>query len=155
MNFETAIKKLYNSPQVKSKLLQYPNPQDLMQDALMKILKANRDFIMELINKGEFLPYFLKTIENTAKEKKALILCKELEIEIENEDYIEININFAELEKKKYFYAKILEVYLEQGSIRKVCQKTKIKKNSVFISLNNIKKLIKNEPEKYLITTKI
>ena len=127
--------------------------EDIKQNAFLKLIQVNNSLILELYNSGKLNAYAYRVIINEFKDyiKKNKESVGIENIELKNEEYEEININFESLE---WHEAEILKLR-EQHTLRGIEQLTKISHNTINSILNNISKKIINGKEKYTTTTKI
>lgn len=127
--------------------------EDIKQNAFLKLIQVNSSLVLELYNSGKLNAYAYRIIINEFKDfiKKNKESIGIENIELKNEEYEEININFESLE---WHEAEILKLR-EQHTLRGIEQLTKISHNTINSILNNISKKIINGKEKYTTTTKI
>jgi DNA-directed RNA polymerase specialized sigma24 family protein len=127
--------------------------EDIKQNAFLKLIQVNNSLLLELYNSGKLNAYAYRVIINEFKDfiKKNKESVGIENIELKNEEYEEININFDNLE---WHEAELLKLR-EQHTLRGIEQLTKISHNTINSILNNISKKIKNGKEKYTTTTKI
>jgi DNA-directed RNA polymerase specialized sigma24 family protein len=140
------IERVVNTLQVTCK-------EDIKQNAFLKLIQVNSSLVLELYNSGKLNAYAYRIIINEFKDfiKKNKESVEIENIELKNEEYEEININFDNLE---WYEAEILKLR-EQHTLRGIEQLTKISHNTINSILNNISKKIINGKEKYTTTTKI
>lgn len=127
--------------------------EDIKQNAFLKLIQVNSSLVLELYNSGKLNAYAYRIIINEFKDfiKKNKESIGIENIELKNEEYEEININFESLE---WHEAELLKLR-EQHTLRKIEQLTNISHNTINSILNNISKKIKNGKEKYTTTTKL
>jgi DNA-directed RNA polymerase specialized sigma24 family protein len=127
--------------------------EDIKQNAFLKLIQVNNSLLFELYNIGKLNAYAYRVIINEFKDfiKKNKESVGIENLELKNEEYEEININFDSLE---WYEAEILKLR-EQHTLRGIEQLTKISYNTINSILNNISKKIINGKEKYTTTTKI
>ena len=127
--------------------------EDIKQNAFLKLIQVNSSLVLELYNSGKLNAYAYRIIINEFKDfiKKNKESIGIENIELKNEDYEEININFESLE---WHEAEILKLR-EQHTLRGIEQLTKISHNTINSILNNISKKIINGKDRYTTTTKI
>jgi len=126
---------------------------DIKQNAFIKLMQVNNSLIFDLDNTNKLKGYAYRVIINEFKDfiKKSRVSVQIENIELKNEDYEEININFESLE---WHEAEILKLR-EQHTLRGIEQLTKISHNTINSILNNISKKIINGKERYTTTTRI
>ena len=127
--------------------------EDIKQNAFLKLIQVNNSLILELYNSGKLNAYAYRVIINEFKDfiKKNKESVGIENIELKNEEYEEININFDSLE---WYESELLKLR-EQHTLRGIEQLTNISHNTINSILNNISKKIINGKEKYTTTTKI
>lgn len=127
--------------------------EDIKQNAFLKLIQVNNSLVLELYNSGKLNAYAYRIIINEFKDfiKKNKESIGIENIELKNEEYEEININFDNLE---WHEAEILKLR-EKHTLRGIEQLTNISHNTINSILNNISKKIKNGKEKYTTTTKV
>jgi len=127
--------------------------EDIKQNAFLKLIQVNNSLLLELYNSGKLNAYAYRVIINEFKDfiKKNKESIGIENIELKNEDYEEININFDLLE---WHESEILKLR-EKHTLRGIEQLTNISHNTINSIINNISKKIKNGKEKYTTTTKI
>ena len=127
--------------------------EDIKQNAFLKLIQVNSSLVLELYNSGKLNAYAYRIIINEFKDfiKKNKESIGIENIELKNEEYEEININFESLE---WHEAEILKLR-EQHTLRGIEQLTKISHNTINSILNNISKKIINGKDRYTTTTKI
>ena len=127
--------------------------EDIKQNAFLKLIQVNNSLLLELYNSGKLNAYAYRVIinefKNFIKKNKESIGIEN--IELKNEEYEEININFESLE---WYESELLKLR-EQHTLRGIEQLTNISHNTINSILNNISKKIINGKEKYTTTTKI
>ena len=127
--------------------------EDIKQNAFLKLIQVNYSLLLELYNSGKLNAYAYRVIINEFKDfiKKNKESVGIENIELKNEEYEEININFDSLE---WYESELLKLR-EQHTLRGIEQLTNISHNTINSILNNISKKIINGKEKYTTTTKI
>lgn len=127
--------------------------EDIKQNAFLKLIQVNSSLVLELYNSGKLNAYAYRIIINEFKDfiKKNKESIGIENIELKNEEYEEININFESLE---WHEVEILKLR-KQHTLRGIEQLTNISHNTINSILNNISKKIKNGKEKYTTTTKL
>lgn len=127
--------------------------EDIKQNAFLKLIQVNNSLLLELYNSGKLNAYAYRVIINEFKDfiKKNKESIGIENIELKNEEYEEININFDSLE---WYESELLKLR-EQHTLRGIEQLTNISHNTINSILNNISKKIINGKEKYTTTTKI
>jgi len=127
--------------------------EDIKQNAFLKLIQVNNSLLLELYNSGKLNAYAYRVIINEFKDfiKKNKESVGIENIELKNEEYEEININFESLE---WYESELLKLR-EQHTLRGIEQLTNISHNTINSIINNISKKIKNGKEKYTTTTKI
>lgn len=127
--------------------------EDIKQNAFLKLIQVNNSLLLELYNSGKLNAYAYRVIINEFKDfiKKNKESVGIENIELKNEEYEEININFDSLE---WYESELLKLR-EQHTLRGIEQLTNISHNTINSILNNISKKIINGKEKYTTTTKI
>ena len=127
--------------------------EDIKQNAFLKLIQVNNSLLLELYNTGKLNAYAYRVIINEFKDfiKKNKESVGIENIELKNEEYEEININFESLE---WYESELLKLR-EQHTLRGIEQLTNISHNTINSIINNISKKIKNGKEKYTTTTKI
>lgn len=149
------ISELYQDKDINKVINTLPNnfKEDVKQNAFLIICKMNDNFVLDLHSRGKLKGYTYKVIIN---EFKAVVAKYNTSvgienIEVKNEDYEEININFEKLE---WYEAEILKLR-EKHTLRAIEKITKISHNTINSIINNISKKIINAKDKYTTTTKI
>lgn len=127
--------------------------EDIKQNAFLKLIQVNSSLVLELYNSGKLNAYAYRVIINEFKDfiKKNKESVGIENLELKNEEYEEININFESLE---WHEAEILKLR-EQHTLRGIEQLTNISHNTINSILNNISKKIINGKDRYTTTTKI
>jgi len=127
--------------------------EDIKQNAFLKLIQVNNSLLLELYNSGKLNAYAYRVIINEFKDfiKKNKESVGIENIELKNEEYEEININFDLLE---WYESELLKLR-EQHTLRGIEQLTNISHNTINSILNNISKKIINGKEKYTTITKI
>ena len=127
--------------------------EDIKQNAFLKLIQVNNSLLLELYNSGKLNAYAYRVIINEFKDfiKKNKESVGIENIELKNEEYEEININFDSLE---WYESELLKLR-EKHTLRGIEQLTNISHNTINSIINNISKKIKNGKEKYTTTTKI
>jgi DNA-directed RNA polymerase specialized sigma24 family protein len=127
--------------------------EDIKQNAFLKLIQVNSSLVLELYNSGKLNAYAYRIIINEFKDfiKKNKESVGIENLELKNEEYEEININFESLE---WHETEILKLR-EQHTLRGIEQLTKISHNTINSILNNISKKIINGKDRYTTTTKI
>lgn len=132
--------------------------EDLRQEVALIVLEYNKDKIAELEIKGKqvFKFWIVRICCNQTNSKygkfgrmyKSLIPVEDVtrfiaeEVEINDNQHIIDNI--TKRMNDLYWYDKeILKMYIELGSVRKVSAETGIPHTSIFITIKNIRKCIK------------
>jgi len=149
------ISELYICNDIEKVINTLPNycKEDIKQNAFLKLIQVNNSLLLELYNSGKLNAYAYRVIINEFKDfiKKNKESIGIENIELKNEDYEEININFDSLE---WYESELLKLR-EQHTLRGIEQLTNISHNTINSILNNISKKIINGKEKYTTTTKI
>lgn len=149
------ITKLYLCKEVERVVntLPYHCRDDVKQNAFAKLVQVNEAFILDLNRNGKLNAYCYRIIINEFKTLiKQVKQSVDIEnIEVENEEYEELNINFESLE---WHEVEILKLR-EQHTLRGIEEVTNISHNTINSILNNISKKIINGKERYTTTTKI
>jgi DNA-directed RNA polymerase specialized sigma24 family protein len=127
--------------------------EDIKQNAFLKLIQVNNSLLLELHNSGKLNAYAYRVIINEFKDfiKKNKESVGIENIELKNEEYEEININFESLE---WYESELLKLR-EQHTLRGIEQLTNISHNTINSILNNISKKIINGKDRYTTTTKI
>lgn len=116
-------------------------------------MQVNSSLIVELDNSGKLNAYTYRIIINEfktfIKQNKESVGIEN--IELKNEDYEEININFESLE----WYESLILRLREQHTLRGIEEITDISHNTINSILNNISKKIKDGKERYTTTIRV
>lgn len=145
------ITELLGSPAIKNYCcIGKDRADDLFQDAWIKILKIPENKLVDIYQKGYLLFYIYKIIQNLqrvwfAKNKASLN-----QVDINGVHNIEAADDiFGGIELKKvrellsemnWYEQKLFEIYMEEGSFRKVEKKTKINYQSVHDTVMLVRK---------------
>jgi hypothetical protein len=159
MNIYKAVEWLYdNDFEIVFKNIGKELWEDLRQEISLIVLEYDEEKIIELIHKGKpvFKFWIVRVCCNQLHSKNGKMFKQYntlLPIENVNRLMSEIDLNqydhntidqVQKLIDKLYWYDKeILKMYIESGSVRKVAQLTGIPHTSIFITIKNIQKCIK------------
>ena len=135
---------------------------DLYQSTWVLILEIPEKKLIQIYNKGYLIFYIFRIIKSTQcqsqrKETKKLIVgdnevrtmrCRPSKDSIQSSDFNKVNARIQlqkisdTLDKIHWYDKKIFELYLEEGSYRKVEKKTGIGYNSVQDTVLKVRKLL-------------
>lgn len=150
MDAKKLLEEIYISKELKdciAKIKPIDIQQDVLQHSFVELLLKDDDLIIDLAKRNKLLPFVTKVIYNMVKwQRSTWKYTKSKEIynginydnNVVEENEEEINIP---LESLYWYEARILELYAEHGSYRKVEQITGISYVSIF---NTVKKARKN-----------
>ena len=157
MDSRTLIAEIYKSRQLEElikKIRPIDIQEDLRQHLFLTLLEKPEAFILELHSRGKLQHYVVSTLFNLVrwqtgtfnKTKLREVLVEELP---ELTEEIQTDAPVVELERLYWYEARMLELYAEHRSYRKIEALTGINYVSVFNTIKkaraNIKKLIKYE----------
>lgn len=124
---------------------------DLYQDTWIKILEIPEAKLIDIYKKGYLLYYIYRIITSELglwyrknNIKKYDISLIELQVQVNIFDSLDLKKVNDMLSKLHWYDRKLFEIYLEEGSCRKVQAKTKINYNSVQETVRKVRKKLAN-----------
>lgn len=125
--------------------------EDLYQDTWIKILEIPEAKLIDIYKKGYLLYYIYRIITSELglwyrknNIKKYDISLIELQVQVNIFDSLDLKKVNDMLSKLHWYDRKLFEIYLEEGSCRKVQAKTKINYNSVQETVRKVRKKLAN-----------
>jgi adenylate kinase family enzyme len=145
------LEKIYRSDELKecvSKIRPVTIQQDVLQCTFTELLLKDKEIILDLYARNKLMAYIAKMIYNMVRWERGSfrssetkeILLQELP-EIIDEQKNEIIV--VPLQKIHWYEAKILELYAELGTYRKVAEVTGIPHISIYHTVQKARKNIK------------
>ena len=124
---------------------------DLFQDTWIKILEIPEAKLIDIYKKGYLLYYIYRIITSELglwyrknNIKKYDISLIELQVQVNIFDSLDLKKVNDMLSKLHWYDRKLFEIYLDEGSCRKVQAKTKINYNSVQETVRKVRKKLAN-----------
>ena len=151
METKEILEKIYRSDELKecvSKIRPVTIQQDVLQCTFTELLLKDKEIILDLYARNKLMAYIAKMIYNMVRWERGSfrssetkeILLQELP-EIIDEQKNEIIV--VPLQKIHWYEAKILELYAEFGTYRKVAEVTGIPHISIYHTVQKARKNIK------------
>ncbi len=151
METKEILEKIYRSDELKecvSKIRPVTIQQDVLQCTFTELLLKDKEIILDLYARNKLMAYIAKMIYNMVRWERGSfrssetkeILLQELP-EIIDEQKNEIIV--VPLQKIHWYEAKILELYAELGTYRKVAEVTGIPHISIYHTVQKARKNIK------------
>ena len=154
MTKTSILTEIYQSKEVEA-MIRSIKPKDLQQDikqhCFLELFEKPEEFILDLYNRGKLRHYIVKVLYNTSRWSCTTFhkqLGKETPTEIfedsPTDEYEEINIE--PVLKDVYWYkTELLRLYAEHGTFQKVSDLTKIPLKSVYSTIVEARKEIKQK----------
>jgi len=137
-------------------VLQVPDyGEDLFQDCVIKMLSISDTKLFDIYSRGKHLDYFFLIARNTIytyyKRKKVNWVelptnfdLEDIEYEERGNEVIDIINEWAEDRTSMWWYhSKLIKMYIEEGSYRKLAIKTGIPQNSISFSVREFKNWVR------------
>lgn len=149
------LEDIYRSKDLKdciSKIRPIDIQQDVLQCTFTELLLKDEKLILDLYARNKLMAYIVKTIYNMVRwERGSFRSSQSKEVFVESlpdvVDEQKIEIIVVPLQKIHWYEAKILELYAELGTYRKVSEVTGIPHISIFHTIQNARKNIKKHIE--------
>lgn len=145
------LEEIYKSKDLKeclAKIRPVHIQQDILQYTFTELLMKDEKIIIELYAKNKLMSYIAKMLYNMVRWERGTYrksLLKEMIVEVlpDIADEQPTEIIVIPLEKIYWYDAKILELYAELGTYRKVAEVTGIPHITIYHTVNKARKNIK------------
>lgn len=149
------LEDIYKSKDLKdciSKIRPIDIQQDVLQCTFTELLLKDEKLILDLYLRNKLMAYIVKMIYNMVRwERGSFRSSQSKEVFVEElpevVDEQKIEIIVVPLQKIHWYEAKILELYAELGTYRKVAEVTGIPHISIFHTVQNARRNIKKHIE--------
>lgn len=152
MNSKSLLEGIYRSKQLNDCLerIDAEIRQDVLQHAFLYLLERDESFIVALNERGKLSNYVVKVLFNLAHMSRSTFRKTKLKEELPGElpdlaQEMEEPIELPNLDSLYWYEAKMLELYAEHRSYRKIEALTGIDSTSVFHTIKKARKTLKKQ----------
>jgi DNA-directed RNA polymerase specialized sigma24 family protein len=129
--------------------------EDLFMDAVIKMLSVPERKLYDIYERGKHVDYFFLIARNTIysyyKKKRIAWVEFTMDYDTKEEEYVETGNEIIDLidewsedrESMWWYHSKLIKLYIESGSYRKLSVKTGIPQNSISFSVREFKNWVR------------